>query len=119
MTVPKTHESGHITGQRLRLAREWAGLTMKKAATLYGCTVRRLQKLEKEGVHRWPDQVQALAKMYGCRAEWLLGAQRTGTEHYWQQARIAAAQADPGLALMEKRLLRIDPPGEREEEGRG
>lgn len=57
-------------GQRLRYARELAGLTQEQLAKLIGSSWTTIASIEQRGAVRTSKTLE-LAKAIGCRAEWL------------------------------------------------
>lgn len=64
-----------VVTSRIRRGRELAGLTMGQAARLLGLTVAQVSDFEIGRTEPTPDQLAALAELYGVGAAWLEGAE--------------------------------------------
>lgn len=68
-------------GKRLRQSRKHAGMSGKQVEALVHISQSVISRYESSEVEPTVSRVFALAKLYGCSVDWLLGMEETQREH--------------------------------------
>ena len=91
-------------GERLRMARERAGLTQKDVYKALSITDKSLSRYENNATSPGPDKIKALIELYNVSADFILGLSREMGRTYPNSSK-AERKAAKAIACGDKELI--------------